>query len=142
MTIYLDLFLASNFASTVRNYCNEIGWKIRKINDNFALINFAMDSGHTQTLFIVRYETTIEFSVPSSVKFNNIDEIPAKISSLLLVENSQYKMGFWCVQEIYGKPTLCIMHNAEISLLDVNYFNKVAVKLVKECEKLEYTAIL
>lgn len=96
-----------------------------------------MESGNTQTLFILRYDTTIEFSVPSAVKFSSIDDIPGWMSSMLLAENSKYKMGFWCVEEIYGKQTFCIMHNAEISLLDLNYFNKVVVKLVKECEKLE-----
>lgn len=139
MAIDLDLFSGNNYRSTIQRYCNQLGWRIGDINDRRTIINFTMDSGNTQTLFIIRYDTTLEFSVPSGVKFNSDNDIPGWMSTLMLKENSNYKIGFWSIEEINNRPTFSIMHNAEISLIDVSYFQKVVMKLIRECDKFEQT---
>ncbi|MBZ8179745.1 MAG: hypothetical protein SAL07_05030 [Oscillatoria sp. PMC 1051.18] len=137
MAIDLDLFSGSNYRSTISRYCNQLGWKIADINDRRTILRFTMESGSTQTLFILRYDTTLEFSVPSGVKFDSRDEIPGWMSTLLIAENSNYKIGFWCLETISGRQTFSIMHNAEISLIDVPYFQKVVIQLINECDKFE-----
>ena len=57
----------------------------------------------------------------------------------MLKQNSTYKIGFWSIEQISDRPTFSIMHNAEISLMDVSYFQKVVMELVKECDKFEQT---
>jgi hypothetical protein len=99
-----------------------------------------MGSGTTQTVFILRYDTTLEFSCPSGLKFVGFDYIPHQLSSYLLKENSKYKVGFWCVEEISGKHVFSIMHNAEISLIDVNYFVRIIQALINKCEDFEQAA--
>jgi hypothetical protein len=56
---------------------------------------------------------------------------------LLLGQNAKFKIGFWCIEQISNKQVYSIMHNAEISLIDVNYFKKVVIKLVQECDSFE-----
>jgi hypothetical protein len=137
MAIDKDLFSSNNFQSTIINYCNRAGWRIAEINTSKAVIRFNMDSGSTQTVFILRYDTTLEFSCPSGLKFDSFDYIPHQLSSFLLKENSQFKIGFWAIEEIGGRLVFSIMHNAEISLIDVNYFVKIITVLVDKCDKFE-----
>jgi hypothetical protein len=140
MGIDKDLFSSSNFQSTILNYCNQIGWGISEINSNKAVLKFNMNSGTTQTVFILRYDTTLEISCPSGLKFNNFDYIPHEISSYLLKENSKYKMGFWCIEEINNRQIFSVMHNAEISLMNANYFARVVQTLVNKCDEFEQAA--
>ena len=140
MAVDKDIFSSSKFRSTVRGYCNEIGWQISDINDSRAILRFDMESGNVQTLFIIRYDNTLEFSCPSAVKFDDLDEFPHTLSTFLLSRNSEFKIGFWCLEEISGKHTFSMMHNAEISLIDIDYFTKVVYKLIKDCDSFDIAA--
>jgi hypothetical protein len=140
MALEKDLFSSNNFQSTLIRYCSQIGWRIAEINSNKAVIKFNMDSGSTQTVFILRYNTTLEFSCPSGLKFDSFDYIPHQLSSYLLKDSSKYKIGFWCIEEINGRQVFSIMHNAEISLLDINYFVNIVQTLINKCDEFERSA--
>lgn len=139
MAIDLDLFSGANYQITIRKYCNNLGWRISDLNDRRAVIRFGMQSGTTQTVFIIRYDTTLEFSCPSAVKFSSTESIPHQLSTLLLQKNSSYRVGFWAVEQIAGTQCFSMMHNAEISLMDVSYFRRTVEKLILECEAWEQT---
>ncbi len=132
-----DLFAGSNFRGTIQRYCNANGWRIADLNDRRAILRFDMNSGRTQTLYIIKYESTLEFSVPSMLAFDSPDKLPHFISSLLLERNSENKIGFWCIETIGNKKVYSYMHNAEMSLLDANFFGRVVTALIKECDTLE-----
>ncbi|HEY9701256.1 MAG TPA: hypothetical protein V6C58_02365, partial [Allocoleopsis sp.] len=87
--------------------------------------------------FIIRYENTLEFSVPSGLKFYSLEDVPGWMSTMLLSRNSQFKIGFWCLEEIDNQQVFSMMHNAEISLMNVEYFSKVILKLVNNCDEFE-----
>lgn len=137
MAIDLDLFSNNNYQSTIRRYCSQLGWNISDINNQRTILRFSMESGTTQTVFILRYDSTLEFSCPSGLKFDSRDDVPGWLSTLMLCENSTYKIGFWCVETISDRQVISMMHNAEISLIDVNYFQKVVMQMVNKCEQLE-----
>ena len=137
MAIDLNLFSGTNYQSTIMKYCNQLGWGISEINNSRTILKFEADSGITQTIFIIRYEDTLEFSCPSGLKFQNRNNIPDGMSSYLLCENSKYKVGFWAIEIINDKSVFSIMHNAEMSLIDLRYFRTVVLQLVKECDKFE-----
>ncbi|WP_341730814.1 hypothetical protein [Microcoleus sp. EPA2] len=137
MAIDKDLFSSFKFRSTIEGYCRDIGWKISSIDNQIAVIKFDMESGSTQTLFIVKYDSTLEFSCPSGLKFDDIDDIPHNLSTFLLGKNAEYKLGFWALQKIGEKQTFSIIHNAEMSLIDVNYFRKILIILVEKCDEFE-----
>jgi hypothetical protein len=140
MAIDKDLFSSNNFQSTITYYCNQVGWNIAEINSGKAVMRFEMESGSTQTVFILRYDTTLEFSCPSGVKFDSFDYIPHQLSSYLLRENSKFKVGFWCIEELGGRQVFSIMHNAEISLMGVSYFKSIVNVLIDKCDDFEQAA--
>jgi len=137
MAIDKDIFSSFKFRSTIEGYCRNIGWNIYTIDNTMAAIRFEMDSGNTQTLLIVKYDSTLEFSCPSGLKFDDLDDVPDRLSTLLLSQNATYRVGFWCLQNIGEKQLFSIIHNAEMSLIDIDYFRKVVTHLIQECDKFE-----
>lgn len=134
-----NLFSGVNFATTIQRYCDAIGWKVADLNNQRAMLRFNMDSGREQTLFILRYESTVEFSVPSVAAFDSDQNIPHVLSTLLLQRNAERKVGFWCIEKISGKYVYSCMHNAELQLLNEAYFAAVVRALVMECDDFEGT---
>lgn len=135
------LFSGVNFANTIKRYCAANGWKITDLNDRRAILRFSMSSGRDQTLFIIRYESTLEFSVPSMAGFESEEQIPHFLSTLLLKRSAEKKIGFWCIESIGGKHVYSCMHNAEMQLIDHNYFAQVVRALINECDDFEGTLI-
>ncbi len=139
MAINKDIFSSVKFRSTIESYCRENNWPLSHIDNDKAILEFKMESGNEQTVFIVRYDNTLEISCPSGFKFSDQDDIPHGLSTVLLQKNSQSKIGFWCIEKITGKQVFSIMHNIEISLMDAKYFTKVVVYLVNSCDEFEQT---
>jgi len=139
MSSYKSLFSGVNFKKTVRNYCSSIGWDIADLTDKKAVLDFEMESGRAQRLYIIRYDSTLEFSVPSIYNFESEDEIPHFISTILMQKNSTKKIGFWCIEEISDKHYYSVMHNAEIELMNEEYFSTVVRTLINDCDEFETT---
>jgi len=131
------LFSGVNFANTIKKYCAANGWKIADLNNKQAILRFSMRSGRDQTLYITRFETTLEFSVPSMAMFDSEDNIPHYLSTLLLRRSSEKKIGFWCIEKLRGRYVYSCMHNAEMQLINNDYFTKVVVTLISECDDFE-----
>ena len=132
-----DSFSGSYFQQTIRNYCSDLGWRISNIDNRMATLRFDMESGQVQALFITRYESTLEFSVPSVFRFDTADEVPGYLSTLLLKWSAERKIGFWCLEEVGEKLIFSCMHNAEMQLIDVDYFAAVVRELINQCEAFE-----
>lgn len=131
------LFSGARFQSTIQSYCDQNGWIIADINDRRAILRFNMESGRSQSLFIIRYDSTLEFSVPSMAAFPDENAVPHYFSTLLLKRNCEMKIGFWCIEEIGGQHVFSHMHNAEIRLMDSSYFASVVRALLTECDDFE-----
>jgi|GEM_PF-495925 hypothetical protein len=129
--------MASNFVNTIQNYCSQIGWNIADLDNKHAKIGFSMESGTTQTLYIMNYDPIVEFSVPSAAVFDSDDEIPHILSSILLYKNSNYKMGAWSIEKIGEKCCYSLMHNCELRVLDRDYFGRIANMLITECDEFD-----
>jgi hypothetical protein len=137
MAIDLDLFSAYNFHKIIQEYCEQLDWDANQINNTTNTLQFRANSGNTQTVFILLYNQTIEFSVPSGLKFPNLDSIPGSFSTLLLTLNSKDRVGFWFIEELDNKQVFSVMHNAELSLIDLEYFHLVVSTLVQKCDQVE-----
>jgi len=133
----LSYFTQSNFEKTIRSYCRDLGWQITEIDAEYAKLSFEMESGRTQPLFIFRFDSTLEFSVPSALSYEEGEEFPDWISTMLMRENAKSKVGFWCVETIKSKSIFSIMHNAEQNLMDRDYFQGIVSKLVVTCDEFE-----
>ena len=141
MSTFASLFSSLNFTNTIQKYANQNGWKIAELDNKHARLGFNMESGRTQTVYIIRYESTLEFSVPSAIKFDSTDDVPHYLSTLLLKRNTEKKIGFWCLEEIRGNQIYSFMHNAELELINSDYFGKVIRALINECDDFEGTMI-
>ncbi|MEN6643522.1 MAG: hypothetical protein ABFE08_13840 [Armatimonadia bacterium] len=137
MSSFADLFSGLNFERTIRRFCSDQSWVIAEVNDRKAVLRFNMESGRKQTLFILKYESTLEFSVPSGAQFDSEDEIPDFLSTLLLKRSAQRKIGFWCIEKIGSRHVYSCMHNAEFQLIDSVFFAKVVRALIGECDEFE-----
>jgi hypothetical protein len=131
------LFSGVNFSGTIRKYRNANDWTIADLDNKRAVLQFRMASGGRQTLYIIRFESTLEFSVPSMAAFDSEDSIPHYLSTLLLKRSAQSKIGFWCIEKINSRHVYSCMHNAEMDLIDSNYFAKVVRALINECDVFE-----
>ena len=137
MSRFSSLFSGLNFRNTIQKYASHHSWRVAEVDNDHALLRFSMQSGRTQILYIMRYDLTLEFSVPSLVNFDSENEIPHYLSTLLLQRNTEKKYGFWCIEKVGGKFVYSYMHNAEIQLIDVEYFGKVVRALLNECDDFE-----
>lgn len=137
MAIENALFSLDNFESTIKKYARQIGWELYDLRSDRAMLKFKTHSGSSQTVFVIRFDKTLEFSCPSGLEYENFDEIPHQLSSLLLRKNSEYKIGFWCIEQIADRLVFSIMHNAPMNLISVGYFEMIIEKLVENCDDFE-----
>lgn len=143
MSDYATLFSQINFEKTIRRYCDDHGWELCYIDSESACLDFEGDSDEVavQSLFIKRYTSTLEFSVPSGIAFEDEDDIPGDISTMLLKINATNKQGFWCLEKIDDKYHYTMMHNEEGRIIDSDRFGVVIRTIVKECARFEKAVI-
>jgi len=79
----------------------------------------------------------LEFSVASEVVFESLDTIPASIARDFLLENSENKIGFWCIAPSPSKThyTANRMYTVELKLLNSTYFKAIIKALTMQCER-------
>lgn len=125
------------FKNAIQECAAQNEWKIADLNDRRAILNFSMDSGRTQILYIIRYGLTLEFSVPSLVSFDSEADISHQLSTFLIAQNSQNKFGFWCLEPIGEKLVYSYMQNIEMQLLNSDYFGEIVRALIRGCDNFE-----
>lgn len=136
-----ELFAGANFQKTMQRYCAEQQWRIADLTDRRAVLRFTMNSGRSQTLFVLTFGSTLEFSSQSGLEYASIDDVPGWLSSALLKRNATRKIGFWCLEELNGKIVYSCMHNAEISLINAAYFARVVDAIIEDVDELEGAVI-
>lgn len=135
---WADLFRGgSAFKRTIKQYCGQHGWQISKLEDEFASLVFGMRSGRDQMCLISLHGWTLEFVVPSFLKYDDPDDMPHRLSTLLLQRSRERKIGFWCIFEAGGNYYYSAMHNAELRLMDAEEFGRIVEALVSECDEFE-----
>ena len=125
------------FKKVIENYCEDYQWNLLEVNEDRAEILFDMPAGDQKSVCISRHDSTVEFAVPSFIVLKAEDNKLDAFSTTLLRRNSQKKVGFWCIDQIKGALAYCCMHNAELKLLDSNYFAAIVVSLTEECDAIE-----
>jgi hypothetical protein len=126
-----------DFVTKIQDYCQQSGWQAAELDETHAVLRFVTEGKRTQTLYMIRYASVLEFSVPSLAAFDSQAAVPHFFSTLLLKRNARNKIGFWCIEEIGGKQVFSYMHNANLDQLTSDYFLQVVQTCVKECEDFE-----
>jgi hypothetical protein len=125
------------FQDLVKAYCNSLDWSIAESNEYMARLMFRLESGREQHVYIIAYNTTIEFSVPSEISFDNEESIPHLVSTVLLMQNAKAKLGAWVIETINNRPVFSIMHNIEMQDLNKDAFERTVQTLVMKCDEFE-----
>ena len=131
------LFTQATFRRTIGRYAAEAAWTPTALDDTRAIFRFDLESGRAHRVFVIPSETTLEFSVPTSLSFAVRADVPHALAVMLLERNASPRIGFWCIERIGGELYLSCMHNAELQLIDAGYFRAVIQRLVTEADDLE-----
>lgn len=137
MSEFDALFGGFDFKTTVQKYCAQAGWRIADINNQIAVLRFAMPSGRTQTVFITRHETNISFLVLSMFKFDSEEQVPHFLSTLLMKRNANIMIGKWEIFESNGTHTYAVSHSVDMQLMNADFFARVVNIVISECDELE-----
>jgi hypothetical protein len=132
-----SLFGGYNFQSTIRDYCRSASWEIADLEDRSARLEFHMDSGRQQVVFITQREKVIEFAVPSVMSYESADDIDADIAIELLERNSRLNIGFWCLATVDDEFTFTTMYNIDREQLNAEAFANIVNILINECDQVE-----
>ncbi len=133
-----SLFSPENFRTTLKQYASQNAWEIAEIDDEHAVFTFEIEeSGRQYEVDVARYDTALEFWVPSSIEVEADKDVPQEVAVTLLKRNSESKVGFWCLAETDDGLFLGCMHNAEVQLLTAEYFQDIVSALIDECDDLE-----
>ena len=132
-----SLFGGYNFQSTIRVYCRAANWEIADLEDQSARLEFHMESGRQQVVFITQREKLIEFAVPSLMSFESADDIDADIAIELLERNSRLNIGFWCLATVDDEFTFTAMHNINRDHLNDETFVHIVNVMINECDQVE-----
>ena len=127
----------TDFEATMRAYAETAGWTLGDVSDRRAVFQFTMESGRQQTCFVLRYDATLEFSVPTIAAFDTDDEIPHPVSTILLKRSAESKIGFWCIEHVSEKMVYSVMHNHDSGHLTPELFRKIVVRLISEADLFE-----
>ncbi len=131
-------FSGENFQATLKQIASENAWVIAEMDDEHAVLTFEIEeSGRQYEVDVARYDTALEFWVPSSVEVGSEEDVPQELAVTLLKRNSESKLGFWCLAETDDGLFLGCMHNAEVELLTSEYFRDIVSALIDECDDLE-----
>lgn len=125
------------FQNLVQSFASQHGLQLAHSDEHCAVIPLVMPRGNIQVLFIRRYGSTLEFAAPSLPAFERIEDVPHMLSSLLLHRSAQRTVGFWSLVPLGERYAYCCMHNVDIGLINAEYFAKLVVGLIEECDWLE-----
>lgn len=131
------LLSPATFAPTIQRYCAEHGWDIDQLTDELAVLKFEADTGNVQTVAIFPVKDTLEFVAHSDLGFDSDDDIPHRLSTLLLRKNSGLLLGSWSIEDIHSKSVFSLTYDEEMRLMDAHRFERIVRYLAKECGEFE-----
>jgi len=126
----------ASFDSRVRDLAGRAGLRIEDLNTSRARLRFRCDRS-SQVLWIYPYDSVWEFSCQSSFSHTDLGRFPQALLAAVLVENSNNKRGFWCLEKIVNSYVLEYMQNFPEYLLTPDEFDKICWRVVKAVDALE-----
>jgi hypothetical protein len=127
-----------SFSQLMQSYCRQAGWSIADQSETKVRIAFNMPSGRTQTVYILAFGDTVEFSVQSALYFDDEVSIPHNISTDLMRKSCTNKVGMWVLESIQGKFVYSLMHNCAIEHLTFQEFERNVEYLIGGVDKFEH----
>ena len=121
------------FKYVIATFCHENELDYSKITKKKASIYFKLKDDTIQKVYIYRYGSTLEFVAPSRVKFKKLAEVPDRMAAQFLYENSEKKIGFWCIEKFEEEFYFTRMYNIELKVLSGDFFLNILSSLATQC---------
>ena len=121
----------------LKGYCENFGWAVEERADNTFTAEVTGEGGQEKTVWIVSTNGVVELSVQSGLVFDEDDDFPGFLSTMMLRLNSKMDYGFWCTEKLSGKKIASIMHNLPPENLDKASFKTMVGKMTASCLELE-----
>jgi hypothetical protein len=126
-----------DFESQVKHLAYDASLKIAESDGNHALLKFNMGNGRVQPVWIIPYDDVWEFSCPSIIAFERLDDFPQWLLCIVMTQNSKSKRTFWCIEGVGSKHVLSAMLNFPVSAITAAEFDRICRALVTEVDALE-----
>ena len=125
-----------SFETRVRELANRADLKIHDLTSSRANLRFSCKR-NSQVLWIYPYDTIWEFSCRSIISYKGAEAFPQAILAVVLLQNSQNKRGFWCIEKLGGEYVLEYMQNFAEYLLTPDEFERTCRSVVQKVDDLE-----
>ncbi len=132
------LIFGVDFQKTIKGLAAKNTWKINDMNEDRAELLFDTDAGE-QMVEIFQHEDgeTLEFTASLQGGYDNEEDMPHEVSTMLLRRNWDLELGQWCIDEDGGQLYFTCGYNVSIRDLDALFFAEIVAALVHEAAEVE-----
>ena len=130
-----------NFEKKIKSFCQPPRYEIDEISDEVAFISMEhlseSEAIAPHLLTLHNFPDMVRFNMPSLIVVPNADEVPHKLSTMLLNVNAESMLGFWCLGETEDDQFVFAYscHVPKISL-NKKLFDETVAILLSNCNRL------
>jgi hypothetical protein len=129
------------FKDIITDFAETLEWDTSAIEKDSAEFEFETESGSTHTMWATLNEDgVVEFDIPSIAEFENEEDIPDEVSTLLMKRNADLIVGGWALEEwdeAWYFSLLWTINLAELENMTHEDFQKHIFMMVEEVDEFE-----
>ncbi|MEM7368503.1 MAG: NUDIX domain-containing protein [Bacteroidota bacterium] len=125
------------FKYAMKTFCESHTLTVHRLSKKAVHLDLSLDADRERSIRILRFGTTLEFCVPTSIRFSAIHDIQQEVFTRFLLENADHTLGFWCLQETLDGFRFARNHTIELRLLNETHFKKIIQLLTERCVEFE-----
>jgi len=118
----------ADFEQIIRDFAEHLDWKI-DWNDGNASVDFEIEPGEVQTVFITNNGETVEFDVFSKYYFESEADIAHTVSTQLLMRNVELEVGAWVLEKLDDGWHFSVMYNEDLDTLESMDYDELDINL-------------
>ncbi|MCX6082109.1 MAG: hypothetical protein NTW32_21485 [Chloroflexi bacterium] len=118
----------ADFEKIIQDFAEHLEWEIDWNSEN-ASVDFEIEPGEVQTVFITNNGETVEFDVFSKYYFESEEDIPHPVSTQLLMRNTDLEVGAWVLEKLDDGWHFSVMYNEDLDTLDSMDYDELDVNL-------------
>jgi hypothetical protein len=108
----------TDFQDVLQRLAGHFGWDSSQIEEEEAVFDFKVESGNEKTLYLYLNEGSVEFNVPSDYGFDDAEDAPHEVSTILLRRNANVEVGAWILEdEDDGEWVYTLVWDADLETL-------------------------
>ena len=118
----------ANFEQIIKDFAEYLEWDLEWNNES-ASVDFEVEPGEVQTVFITNNGETVEFDVFSKYLFENEEDIAHSVSTQLLMRNAELEVGAWVLEKLDDGWHFSVMYNEDLDTLEAMDYDELDINL-------------